>query len=305
VRCPQCDAENSEGKKFCADCGSLLETQLEVFIRSQVRESVQARFKDQKLVEIETTEAIVARIQKWATWFLIPATVLYTILAAILAVLGFTDYTRFHRVADAAVREATTAKDQALEAQREAILAKATIDGAKKNTDENMRELGNNVKNAEKEINEQRNKLATTDNFVTASLLDTKGEAELFKLTSSPRIFQVTPFHDRPQGGWLFMLLKKVPVFQTIQLQTAGRTLEPKWTYTQEGNVLIFRWASPIKNLDGTELQVGYVPNPRVPEAPYISLSRRGERVVAEKNGGGLVDMPEFPSQYPSDHPVP
>jgi uncharacterized membrane protein YvbJ len=55
MKCPNCGAENVEGNNFCADCGSLIDRHLQVFIRSQLRECVREHFKDQKLIEVETT----------------------------------------------------------------------------------------------------------------------------------------------------------------------------------------------------------------------------------------------------------
>jgi hypothetical protein len=95
------------------------------------------------------------------------------------------------------------------------------------------------------------------------------------------------------------MLLRSVPLFQTIQLQTSGRTVEPKWTYKQVGNVLVFRWADDIENLRQHEVNVGYVPDPRVQVAPYHSLVVRGGHVWAT-GAGGDKEMPEFQSAHPN-----
>jgi hypothetical protein len=143
-----------------------------------------------------------------------------------------------------------------------------------------------------KQITVQKEKLANTRELVTASLLVSTGEYAEFNASSGPQTFIVKPFPET-QGAWVFMLLKSVPLFQTIQLQYSY-TLQPKWTYRQEGNVLIFRWADPIENLRQHRLQVGYVPDPRFHMAPYHSLSLRDGRVWADD-----VRMPEFPSAHP------
>jgi hypothetical protein len=54
----------------------LLELPLQSLERSQVKEYVEDHLKDRRVVEIETTEAIAARFQKWAKLFLAPATIL-------------------------------------------------------------------------------------------------------------------------------------------------------------------------------------------------------------------------------------
>jgi uncharacterized membrane protein YvbJ len=114
VICEQCKAENPEGKNFCSDCGSLLTPQLKPLIRSQVEEYIQENFKDRKTVDIETTELIAERFIKWAKWFLIPATALITILGVILALLGISDYTSFHKTVQRASDELKPKLEQAL-----------------------------------------------------------------------------------------------------------------------------------------------------------------------------------------------
>ncbi len=279
MKCPQCEADNAEGKRFCADCGSLLDKQLTSFIRSQVRECVEGQFKDQKVVELETTEAIAARFQKWSTWFLVPATILYTLLAAVLTVLGISDYSKIHRATADAIKEANTA-----------------VAGANRSIEGKLADLDKSVLVANKAIDEQEKTLKTTSDL-TASLLVSKGEQAVFTSVSPARRYEFKLFPD-PPGAWVYLLLKSVPVFQTIQLQT-GRSLEPRWTYRQEGNVIIFRWHDEIANLRQEEVNVGYVPDPSVHTAPYHSLSLRDGHVWASGVGGDK-QMPEFPSDHPN-----
>jgi uncharacterized membrane protein YvbJ len=114
VDCPQCKADNSEGKNFCSDCGSLLTPQLKPLVRSQVEEYIQEHFKDQKVVDIETSEAIAERFLKWGKWFLIPATILLTLIGLVFALLGFSDYSHFHQTVQRAIEELKPKLDRAL-----------------------------------------------------------------------------------------------------------------------------------------------------------------------------------------------
>ena len=84
MKCPQCQADNPEGKNFCSECGVVLAPQLIAIFRKQVEEYLREHFTDQKVVDVETTEAIAERFQKWAKWFLVPATILLTILGVTL-----------------------------------------------------------------------------------------------------------------------------------------------------------------------------------------------------------------------------
>lgn len=132
--CPQCKAENKEEKNFCSDCGFLLSPHLKPLIRSQVEEYIQEHFKDRRTVDIETTELIAERFIKWAKWFLVPATVLVTLLGLVLALLGISDYSSFHKTVQRASDELKPKLDKALSeadsASRKAQDAKGRSDEA-------------------------------------------------------------------------------------------------------------------------------------------------------------------------------
>lgn len=73
VECSRCKAKNTDGKKFCGDCGAPLGSTAGVIgtaansaLRDQVQEIIAQHYKDQKVVEIETTQAIASRLLDWA-----------------------------------------------------------------------------------------------------------------------------------------------------------------------------------------------------------------------------------------------
>ena len=73
IECPRCEAANPDGKKFCGECGEALDPALsavkqfiDVSVRSQILSTVAERYKDQKLLEVETTQAIATRFSEWA-----------------------------------------------------------------------------------------------------------------------------------------------------------------------------------------------------------------------------------------------
>jgi hypothetical protein len=63
MECHHCQAANSEGKKYCGDCGSQLSAPS---LRQEIEAALKQLLKDQKVVEIELTEAIVNRLTGWA-----------------------------------------------------------------------------------------------------------------------------------------------------------------------------------------------------------------------------------------------
>jgi zinc-ribbon domain len=111
MKCPQCHAENAEGQNFCSGCGSLLNPQLVPLIRSQVEEYVREHFKDKNLVELEASEAVAGRVLKWARlYYAVPVAV----LIIILALLGVSDYSDFHKTVHRATDELTPKLNHAI-----------------------------------------------------------------------------------------------------------------------------------------------------------------------------------------------
>jgi predicted RND superfamily exporter protein len=110
MKCPQCAADNTEGKNFCSDCGVLLTPQLIPVIRNQVEDYIRENFKDQKLIELETTEAVATRVLKWAKiYYATPIAV----LVIIFALLGISDYSDFHKTVQRATNDIKAEGDTA------------------------------------------------------------------------------------------------------------------------------------------------------------------------------------------------
>jgi len=102
TECQRCHATNPDGKRFCSDCGAPLDQTLAVAsqmvdasVRAQVQSILTEHYKDQKMVELETTQAIAVRFSEWGKllgFFLgIPVAVLLLTLAA----LGIKTYSDF------------------------------------------------------------------------------------------------------------------------------------------------------------------------------------------------------------------
>lgn len=82
--CPKCKASNPDDKRFCGDCGAGLNAVDEDF-RIRVQALLREQLKDQRLVEIETADAVMARLKTMAKPFLYTA----ALFVAVLGVLGF------------------------------------------------------------------------------------------------------------------------------------------------------------------------------------------------------------------------
>jgi hypothetical protein len=221
MKCPQCSSENSEGKSFCPDCGTLLTPQLIPVIRTQVETYIKEKFSDQELVDIKTTEAIAERFVKWGKWFLIPATILVTLLGITLGVIGVHDVSDVHKAAQQAItesnaatktaadarakaQEAETKAAEAIKAINDATLKMGTqltsaqklsdnvfgmekrtaeqIANANKHIEGRVSDLDKGVEKANRAIAEQQSKLLSTNELVTAMF--SKGQVETFATTT-------------------------------------------------------------------------------------------------------------------------
>jgi hypothetical protein len=150
MKCPQCAAESAEGKNFCPDCGSLLSPQLVPLIRAQVAYYVKEHFNEQELVDVKTTEAIAERFVKWGKWFLVPATILITLLGLGLGLIGIRDVSDVHKAAQQAIAESNEATKNAAEAKAKAQDAEAKSGEAIKAIDEATKKMNTQLTSAQK-----------------------------------------------------------------------------------------------------------------------------------------------------------
>src|SRR6266571_8008033 len=71
--CSQCHTESPAGKRYCGDCGHafpLTSTPVAALdVEKEVQKLLQEKFKDPKVLDVETSEAIAKRLQGWATLF--------------------------------------------------------------------------------------------------------------------------------------------------------------------------------------------------------------------------------------------
>lgn len=101
--CPHCKAENPDEKKFCGDCGASLADPLAANVRDAIDAAVAARveavlhdrYKDQKLLEVETTQAIAERFSGWAKLLGFFVGVPVALLLLVLGLLGVKTYGDF------------------------------------------------------------------------------------------------------------------------------------------------------------------------------------------------------------------
>jgi uncharacterized membrane-anchored protein YhcB (DUF1043 family) len=115
IECSRCKTENADGQKFCGNCGgpldptiSAVKELLTTTLRSQVNDIIEQHYKDQRVVEIETTQAIATRLSDWAKLFAFFVGIPIGLLLLILGALGIKTYTDFSNQVEKAKTDVTT-----------------------------------------------------------------------------------------------------------------------------------------------------------------------------------------------------
>jgi hypothetical protein len=330
MNCPNCQTPSGEGKKFCADCGTPLDPQIrnmELFLKTQVEASLRDKFKDQKLVDIETSQAIAERLHGWAKMFAFFVGVPIALIVLLLGFAGFAKYSDFKRLV-ASIEEQVKpkieqAKSDAEQAQKTAKDAKADAEDSKKaiesatvevkkqlgsatdltknvkalservvgleqqtsnqikgssqRVEERVTELNHKIDAAARDIGEQQNKLASTDELVKA--LFSKGRTEYFQTTAnSPQFAAVTP---SPNNTVAILLLESVPIYQTLEVKWKVFS-QPRGSYHMVNNALIFLWGDPTENLKLYPLEITYVPDPTSKSTLFKTLTVKDNNIFAD-----------------------
>jgi hypothetical protein len=99
IECARCKAQNADGQKFCGECGYPLDPATSATkdlpnatLRDQVREIIAQHYKDQKVVEIETAQAVANRLLDWAKLLAFFAGIPVALILLILGVFGIKTY---------------------------------------------------------------------------------------------------------------------------------------------------------------------------------------------------------------------
>jgi hypothetical protein len=99
IECARCKAQSADGQKFCGECGNPLDATIPALkdlassaLRDQVQAIIEQHYKDQKVVEIEITQAIANRLLDWAKLFAFFVGIPITVLLLILGVFGIKTY---------------------------------------------------------------------------------------------------------------------------------------------------------------------------------------------------------------------
>jgi len=137
ITCPNCQAVSSSDKKYCADCGAPLtddNLNIRALVDEQVRKAIESKYKDQKLIELETSFAIADRLTNWVKIFAFWIGGSLIILAIALAFFGIQKFTDFSSKIDQVVQKISPILDQSIkeanDAEAKSSVAQKTAEAA-------------------------------------------------------------------------------------------------------------------------------------------------------------------------------
>jgi hypothetical protein len=126
IECVRCKTTNADDAKYCTECGNSLAPQigalnelLDSTLRSRVQEIFQQHYKDQKVVEIETTQAIASRFLDWSKLFAYFVGIPIALLLFFFGLLGFKTYSDLSGKIEEAKTKVETAQQAAAQLKAE------------------------------------------------------------------------------------------------------------------------------------------------------------------------------------------
>ena len=126
AECPHCKAQNPESKRFCGDCGGPLDHGLVgESLREQVQNIIREHYKDQRIVDVETTQAIASRLVDWAKLFGFFIGIPIATLLLIVGALGIKTYSDFKAQVGKAQESIVSDFTAKVDATQNDILARA------------------------------------------------------------------------------------------------------------------------------------------------------------------------------------
>lgn len=154
MECPKCSAVNPDGKRFCGECGGTLDLVAEEF-RRNVKAIFRQELRDQKLVEVETADAVINRLKLWFK----PAAYMGAIALTLVGFLGFKGLQDLSAALAKAQKEAveqlrTQAVGEAKQLSQEAAALRAQYRkvGDTRELDDKLKQADAKVKLAEAQV---------------------------------------------------------------------------------------------------------------------------------------------------------
>jgi hypothetical protein len=128
------------------------------------------------------------------------------------------------------------------------------------------------------ELMKQQQALSNSQEF--ARSIFTSHQVEFFQINQTPSDhYKILPRRNGT-GATVYLLLTKVPIVQTLQLQYHVFS-QPNNSYLSIRNLVVFSWGDPAGNLEAHQLSASYFPDSS--EGDMIkALSEKDGRVYAD-----------------------
>jgi F0F1-type ATP synthase membrane subunit b/b' len=293
---------------------------MENLIRTQVQESIASQFKDKRLVDIETSQAVLERVQGWAKLFSYFVGIPLGLFLLWLGFMGFekyTDFTALVKNAETQVKprleqakaSADEANRQAEEAKRSAQEAKTTINSELKSSSQ----VGKKVEQLSAEFSELEKRtsaqlqaagkqvdtnVATLNKKIDSAAANIAEQEK--KLASTNELVKglfaarKTDYLDTKAGStnciavplgkqyFVVLLLSAHPIPESIELKSHVAS-QPRNSYgIITNNIVYFVWADALQTLQAYPLEVAYVADKSVATPLFKTLSYRDGVVYAD-----------------------
>lgn len=178
MECHQCHADNPDGMKYCGNCGAQLSAPT---LRQEIDAAIKEQLKDQKVVEIELTEAIVSRLTGWAKMLAYLVGIPLVLLGGALGFLGVKTWLDFSALSHKAASQAADfeQRSKSLTAQLDELRKKSDdLKSGFSDIDKQLAEtraLSSRVEGLAKEVRQIREKVG----FEKSSALTPRLQKEL------------------------------------------------------------------------------------------------------------------------------
>lgn len=166
MECTDCKAINPDNKNYCGECGAALKLTAPIEapdLRARIQAVLRQELKDQKLVEAEVAEAVVARLTNWAKLFGFVAGIPLALLLLVLGALGVKKYTDLWSLVDAAQNKIKPVVESA-RVQTEQL--KPVLESAKSQT-EQLKQRSDDVQKRLADLEPQLDNIKTTSDRLT------------------------------------------------------------------------------------------------------------------------------------------
>jgi hypothetical protein len=184
LACTRCGTDVGRADRFCRNCGlerredaSTIEAYLSQIVPGRVDAALKERFKEQKIVEVETAELLAERAMKWLRAFGFFLGIPAVLFAAAFSFFGLKTYSDITRVANqAADLEKILAgpQQQLARANRELVQLQADLASAKTTLGSQISQVGERQQSLEEELKTIATKVGVT--FTPSSNLEPEHE---------------------------------------------------------------------------------------------------------------------------------